>query len=179
MRKLIVEAEVSLDGIVNSPDIWGEVFKHHSKDVTDYLHQLLLSQDALVLGRKTYEAFAKVWPEMDNENAEKINGMPKYVASRTLDPALDWNATLIEGNIPEEILRLKQENGNNLLQYGIGELTHTMLKNKLIDEIQLIVYPFTFGKGERWFDVIDVSSFGLLDSKSFSSGAILLRYQPK
>lgn len=103
--------------------------------------------------------------------------MPKYVASRTLEQPLDWNASLIQGNVVEEIQKLKQ--GNDLLQYGIGELTNTMLKNELIDEIQLMVFPFTFGKGERWFDILDISNFDLLDCKAFSSGAVLLRYQPK
>lgn len=104
--------------------------------------------------------------------------MPKYVASRTLKQPLDWNATIIQDNIVEEILKLKQKLGNGLIQYGIGELTDTMLKNELIDEIQLIVFPFTFGKGERWFEIIDISNFKLLDCKSFRSGAILIRYQP-
>lgn len=105
--------------------------------------------------------------------------MPKYVASRTLKQPLKWNATLIQDNIAEEIRKLKQKLENGLIQYGIGELTDTMLKSELIDEIQLIVFPFTFGKGERWFDIIDIGNFELLDCKSFRSGAILLRYRPK
>ena len=179
MRKLIVEAEVSLDGVVNNPGIWGEIFKYHTEDVTDYLNKLLFSPDALILGRKTYEVFAQVWPERKGEMADRINSMPKYVASRTLKQRLNWNSTLIQNNVVEEIGKLKQEPGNELLQYGIGELTNTLLKNGLIDEIQFLVYPFTFGKGERWFDIIDTSRFELLECKSFSSGAILLRYQPK
>jgi len=177
MKKLIVEAEVSLDGVVNNPDIWAEIFKYHSNDVTTYLHELLLAQDALVLGRKTYEVFAHVWPERDDENAKKINSMAKYVASRSLKQSLDWNSTLIQGNLTEEIQKLKDEPGNSLLQYGIGELTNSMLQHKLIDEIQLMIFPFTFGKGERWFDILDVSSFELLACKPFSSGAVLLRYR--
>jgi len=178
MRKVIVEAEVSLDGVVNSPDIWGEIFKYHSEDVTDYLHRLLFSPDALILGRKTYEVFAQVWPERDGDMAQRINGMPKYVASRTLKQPLAWNANLLQGNVADEIRRLKQEPGKDLLQYGIGELTNTMLQNKLIDEIQLMVFPFTFGKGERWFDILDAGSFALLECRSFSSGVVLLRYRP-
>lgn len=178
MSKLIVEAEVSLDGVVNNPDIWAEIFKYHSEDVIEHLNNLLATPDALILGRKTYQAFAQVWPERNDENAIRINSMPKYVASRTLKQPLDWNATLIQGNVVEEIRKLKQELGNGLIQYGIGELTDTMLKNELIDEIQLIVFPFTFGKGERWFENIDIGNFELLDYKSFRSGAILLRYQP-
>jgi dihydrofolate reductase len=179
LRKIIVEAEVSLDGVVNSPDIWAEIFKYHSEDVTDYLNKLLFSPDALILGRKTYEAFAQVWPERKGEMADKINSMPKFVASRTLKEPLKWNSNLIQGNIADAINKLKQQSGKSLLQYGIGELTNTMLKNGLIDEIQLIIFPFTFGKGDRWFNIIDFNSFELLDCKSFSSGAILLCYTPK
>lgn len=179
MKKIIVEAEVSLDGVVNSPDIWGEIFKYHSEDVTDYLNKLLFSPEALILGRKTYEVFAQVWPERKDEMADRINRMPKYVASGTLKQPLDWNASLIQGNVVEGIRKLKQEPGKDLLQYGIGKLTKTMFENGLIDELQLMVYPFTFGKGDRWFDILDGGNFGLLECKSFSSGVLLQRYQPK
>lgn len=179
MKKLIIEAEVSLDGVVSSPDIWVEIFKYHSDDVAGYLHSLLLDADALIMGRKTYEFFAQVWPERNDENALKINPMPKHVASRKLSPPLKWNASLIQGDLVEEIRRLKRDPGNSLLQYGIGELTNTLLKNDLIDEIRLMVFPFTFRQGERWFDVIDACNFQLLETKSFSSGVLLLRYQPR
>jgi dihydrofolate reductase len=179
MKKFIVEAEVSLDGVVNNPDIWAKIFEYHTEDVTDYLNKLLFSPDALILGRKTYQVFSEVWPLRDDEAAKHINSMPKYVASRTITQPLNWNSTLLQGDVAHEVYQLKQEPGGTLLQYGIGELTKTMLKNKLVDEIQLIVFPFTFGKGERWFDIIDNSKFQLLDSKSFRSGAVLLRYQPE
>lgn len=178
MRKLIVEAEVSLDGVVNNPDIWAEIFKYHSEDVVRYLDALLGSPGALIMGRKTYEVFAKVWPARGGEMAKRINGMPKYVASRTSKPPLDWNSTLMRGDVAGEILKLKKQQGGSLLQYGVGELTRTLLKERLIDELQLIVFPFTFGKGERRYDVLDASRFQLLECKSFSSGAILLRYRP-
>lgn len=178
MKKLIVEAEVSLDGVVNSPDIWPEIFKYHSDDLADYLNALLARPDALVLGRKTYEVFAHVWPQREGAMADRINGMPKYVASRTLKNPLAWNAHLIERDVVEKILKLKQEPGDCLLQYGIGELTNTALRGGAIDELQLIVFPFTFGKGERWFDVLDATKFQLMDCRPFHSGALLMRYQP-
>ncbi len=179
MRKIIVEAEISMDGVVNNPEIWNEIFKYHSEDVAAYLSELLFSPDALILGRKTYEFFAQVWPERNDAMADKINSMPKYVASRTLEPPLAWNATLVRGDVVAGLRKLKQEPGKSLLQYGIGELTRTMLQNGLIDEIQLMVYPFVFGRGERWIDILDTGDFELLDSRSFSSGVLLLRYKPK
>lgn len=179
MGKLIVEAEVSIDGVVNTPDIWGEIFKYHSEDVTNYLHSLLLSADMLVLGRKTYEFFSEVWPERCDENAEKINSMTKHVASRNPNLPVKWNASLIKDDLVAEIQALKRQPGRVLLQYGIGELTKDMLKNGLIDEFQLMVFPFTFGHGERWFDIIDPFVFQLLECRAFISGTLLLRYQPK
>ena len=105
-----------------------------------------------LMGRKTYEFFAQVWPTREGKQADKINNMPKYVASRTLDEPLQWNATLIKGDTPAEIRKLKEEPGKSLLQYGVGELTHTMLKHNLVDEFHLLVFPFTFGAGPRIFD---------------------------
>lgn len=178
MRKIIVEAEVSLDGIVNSPDIWAEIFKYHSDDVTEHLNNLLFVPEALLMGRVTYEVFAEVWPARTGKEAEQINKMPKYVASRTLKEPLDWNATLIKGDVAEEIRKLKQKPGKDLLQYGVGELTHTMLNHGLVDELQLLVFPFTFGKGGRWFDNMDIRHLKLIDCKTFDSGVVALRYQP-
>jgi dihydrofolate reductase len=176
MRKIIVEAEISLDGIVNSAEIWPEVFKYHTDDVTDYLNKLLSSSDALLLGRLTYEIFAQVWPARTGEQADWINQMPKYVASRTLREPLRWNSTLIQGDVVEELHKLKRTGGKDLVQYGVGELTRTMLNHGLVDELQLLVFPFTFGKGGRWFDNMDIKHFKLIDCKTFKSGAILLRY---
>ena len=179
MGKIIVEAEVSLDGIMgDGPDFWGQVFKYHSNDVSDYLNNLLLAPDALLMGRITYEGFAEIWPSREGKMADRINSMPKYVASRSLKEPLAWNASLIKGDPANEIGKLKQEPGKDLLQYGVGELTHTMLKHDLVDELRLLVFPFTFGKGQHIFENMDINTLKLLDTKTFSSGAIALHYQP-
>jgi dihydrofolate reductase len=180
MRKIIVEAEVSLDGVSDGggPDFWQQVFKYHSDDVTGYLNDLLLTPEALLMGRITYEGFAEVWPTREGKMADHINRMPKYVASKTLKEPLAWNATLIKGDVAAEIGKLKQEPGKALLQYGLGELTNTMLRHGLVDEVRLLVFPFTFGKGQRTFENIDTTTFKLLDTKTFTSGAVVLTYQP-
>src|SRR5688572_17410184 len=115
MRKIIVEAEVSLDGAIGGegPDFWAQVFKYHGEDVVDYLNDLLSIPDALLMGRKTYEVFAQVWPSREGEQADRINSMPKYVASRTLKAPLAWNATLLEGDIAKEIGKLKEQPGRD------------------------------------------------------------------
>ena len=179
MRKIIVEAEVSLDGIMgDGPDFWGQIFKYHSDDVADYLNNLLFVPDALLMGRITYEGFAEIWPSREGKMADRINRMPKYVASRSLKEPLAWNATLLKGDPAQEIGKLKQEPGQELLQYGVGELTHTMLKHELVDELRLLVFPFTFGKGVRIFENMDLNRLKLLETQTFSSGVIALHYQP-
>jgi dihydrofolate reductase len=181
MRKMVVEAEVSLDGVMGGEnvDFWKQLFAFHSADVEQYLQELLFMPDALVMGRKTYEGFAKVWPTRQGKDADKINGMPKYVASRTEKEPLQRNATLIKGDVVEEIRKLKHEPGKGLLQYGVGELTHTMLEHGLVDELRVLVYPFSFGKGPRLFEQMGVNTLKLLDTKTFTSGVVALHYQPQ
>jgi dihydrofolate reductase len=181
MRKIIVEAEVSVDGAMGgeNTDFWKQVFPYHSPDVVAYLNDLLFTPDALLMGQKTYEVFAMVWPTREGKDADRINNMPKYVASRTLKEPLTWNATLIKGDVVEALKKLKQGPGNDLLQYGVGELTHTMLQHGLVDELRILVYPFAFGEGPRIFEHMGVNTLKLLEAKTFSSGVVALHYQPQ
>jgi dihydrofolate reductase len=181
MRKVIVEAEVSLDGILGGDyeDFWKKIFQFHSADVTEYLNQLLLMPDALLMGRKTYEGFAMIWPTRQGEMADRINGMPKYVASRTQQEPLGWNAALLKGDVGQEIKKLKQAPGKSLLQYGVGELTQTMFEHGLVDELRILLFPFTFGKGPRMFEQMDMNTLKLLETRTFSSGVVALHYQPE
>jgi dihydrofolate reductase len=181
MRKIIVEAEVSIDGAMGGDkmDFWKQLFAFHSADVQEYLSDLLFMPDALLMGQKTYAGFAKVWPTRQGKDADRINSMPKYVASRTQKEPLEWNATLMKGDVVEEIRKLKQEPGRALVQYGVGELTHTMLQHGLVDELRILVYPFSFGEGPRIFEHMGVNALKLLDTKTFSSGVVALRYQPQ
>jgi dihydrofolate reductase len=181
MRQIIVEVEVSIDGGLggNNADFWKQVFPAHSPDVREYLMDLLFTPDALLMGRKTYEGFAQIWPTRSGKDADKINNMPKYVASRTLNAPLQWNATLLTGDAATEIKKLKQEPGKSLLQYGVGELTQTMLQHGLVDELRVLVYPFAFGgDGPRLFEHMGLHPLKLLDTKTFTSGVVALYYQP-
>ena len=179
MRKIIVEAEVSVDGAMGADkmDFWKQVFPFHSEDVVEYLNDLLFMPDALLMGKKTYESFAQIWPTRQGKDADRINGMPKYVASRSLKEPLAWNATLIGGDVVEELRKLKQAPGQSLLQYGVGELTHTLLKAGLVDEVRILVYPFSFGEGPYLFEHMGVNTLELLEAKTFKSGTVALHYQ--
>jgi dihydrofolate reductase len=181
MRKIIVEAEVSVDGAMGGEnvDFWKQNYPLHRGDLEEYLNDLLFTPDALLMGQKTYQFFAKVWPGREGKMAARMNSMPKYVASRTQKEPLEWNATLLKGDVAGEIRKLKQQPGKSLLQYGVGELTHTMLKHGLVDELRVLVCPFTFGEGPRIFEHMGVSTLKLLDTKTFSSGVVALYYQPQ
>ena len=180
MGKVIVEAEVSLDGVMGGEmDFWQQIFQFHTPDVQEYLDNLLLMPDALLCGRETYQGFAEIWPTREGKMADRINSMPKYVASRTLPEPLTWNATLIKGDVVEEIRKLKQEYSKGLLQYGVGELTQTMLKAQLVDEVRFLVFPFAFGEGPRIFEQMGVNTLKLIETKTFSSGVVALHYEPQ
>jgi dihydrofolate reductase len=180
MRKIIVEAEISLDGGLGGENMnfWKETAAFRSADVTEYLNDLLFMPEALVMGAKTYESFAQIWPTRQGEDADRINSMPKYVASRRLKEPLTWNAVLIKGAAAEAIQKLKQEPGKGLVQYGVGELTHTMFQAGLVDELRILVYPFTFGEGPHIFDHMGVNTLKLLETRTFSSGVVALHYKP-
>lgn len=180
MRKIIVEAEISVDGAMGGEnmDFWNQAFQYHSTDVDEYLNDLLFMPDALLMGQKTYTFFAQVWPARQGEAAERMNSMPKHVASRSLKEPLQWNATLIKGDVAESIKRLKQEPGNVLLQYGVGALTHTILNHGLVDELRFVVFPFAFGDGPRIFEHMGINPLKLVDTRVFSFGAVALHYQP-
>ena len=180
MRKIIVEVEVSVDGAMggDNMDFWKQTAPFHGADVQEYLSALLFMPDALLMGRKTYESFAQVWPARQGKDADRINGMPKYVAARSLQEPLQWNARLIQGDVAEAIRQLKQEPGQGLAQYGVGELTRTMLKDGLVDELRVLVYPFAFGEGPRIFEHMGVQTLKLLDTRTFSTGVVALIYQP-
>jgi len=181
MKRVIVECEVSVDGVKGGENLefWKQIFAFHSPDVQEYLTELLFMPDALLMGRKTYESFAKVWPTRQGKDADRINGMSKYVASRTQKEPLQWNATLVKGDVAEEIKKLKERPGNGLVQYGVGELTRTMLEHGLVDEFRILVYPFAFGEGPRIFDRMGVNTMKLVDTRTFSSGVVALHYHPK
>jgi dihydrofolate reductase len=181
MRKLIILVEMSLDAVEDNPNLWGLIFEHHNDETTAAFTEQFNRTDLLIMGRITYESFAEVWPMRGDEDpiAAKMNGMPKLVASRTLKSPLNWNASLIEGDVVEAIRQAKQQPGQDIVQFGVGELTHTLLDAGLIDELRFSIIPAMVGSGQRVFDNIDTTKLNLLHTRTFSSGIIELQYQPK
>jgi dihydrofolate reductase len=189
VRKLVVLTFVTLDGVIQAPggpeeDTSGG-FKHGGWTVgywDDFMGQVMGVQMAepfdLLLGRKTYEIFAAYWPNAKNEPlAHKLNEAKKYVVSTTLSK-LDWNnSNLITGDIVDEIKKLKKRDGPEIQVHGSSNLIQTLLKNDLVDEFRLKIFPVTIGTGKRLFgDGTIPASFRLLESQVSTTGVIVATY---
>jgi dihydrofolate reductase len=186
MRKVIVSEYVTLDGVMEDPG-GAEGFKHGGwsfgfggEEQQKYKFEELFATDALLLGRRTYEGFAAAWPNMPGagEYGERMNSLPKYVVSTTLS-VVTWNATLIKGDLAEELSRLKQQPGQDMVIFGSGELVRTLHERDLIDEYRLMVFPVVLGSGKRLFpEGSKQKVLRLVETRTFSSGVVILTYQP-
>lgn len=179
MRKIIATEYVTLDGLMEEPGKWA--FPFWSDEAAKFKFDELFASDALLLGRITYEGFAKAWPSMTDEGgfSDRMNNIPKFVVSTTLDKA-EWNnSTVIKENVVEEITRLKQHPGKDILLAGSGQLLHTLMQHDLIDEYRFMLHPIVLGSGKRLFrDGIDTKTLKLVDTKTFSTGIVVLTYEP-
>jgi dihydrofolate reductase len=182
MGRLVVNNAMSVNGAFEAPqpppDGW-LVLDDHSNQVS--LDQLLVA-DAMVLGRKTYEGLAAVWPTLADDPAmgvfaARINSMPKYVASRGLQEPLEWNATLLKGDLAETIPAIKDRHGL-LIVSGAGELTHALTALGLVDEYWFWVSPYLWPAGPRIFDGVGPVPLELIGSTTFPSGVVRLAYRP-
>jgi dihydrofolate reductase len=186
MSRLVVTEYLSLDGVMEDPG-GAEQFEHGgwtvpywSDELGEYQFAGLRASDALLLGRVTYQEFAAAWPNMEHEAgpfAERMNSLPKFVATTTVDQ-LEWNATPLKGDVAAEVARLKQQPGQDLLVYGSGALVRTLMQHNLVDEFRLIIYPVVLGNGKRLFEGASTASLKPLGVKTFSSGVVALSYQP-
>lgn len=178
MRKLIESTHVSLGGEIGSPQEWAAAYLNDEH--MQYANGLLFSADALLLGRRTYEGLAKGYMTMDRtEFVDRMNNLPKYVASTTLKDAI-WNATIIQGDVGTFVADLKQQPGRNIVKYGTGRLDDTLLAQNLIDEFHFLLTPAAVGRGQHLFEDIQTQPhLTLVDMKRFTNGVVLLIYTPK
>jgi dihydrofolate reductase len=176
MRKLVESTFVTLDGVISEPQSWSPPY--WDDEHAAYARKLLFAADALLLGRETYEGFAQAWPERSGDDfTDRINSIPKYVASRTLGEAT-WNAAVIQGDVAEAVAELKQEPGESILKYGTGELDRTLLAHGLLDELHFWVFPVLAGSGQRLIDGIETTHLKLVETTRFGSGIVVLTYTP-
>ena len=187
--RLVVTAFVTLDGIIEAPgfdehrsgrNAWALRFQTDEDEVFNKAQAL--SADAFLLGRRTWQIWAAFWPTQsagDDELTDRMNSIPKYVVSNTLKRA-DWNnTTIISGDVPARIAELKAQGDGDLLVYGSADLVDELFRHHLIDEYRLLVYPVILGSGKRLFrDRLDTSYLRLVESRTFGSGVVLLRYVP-
>jgi len=186
MGRIVVTEFISLDGVIEDPG-GSEDFKYggwsfeidRGEEGDKFKLDEALDAEALLLGRKTYEGFAAAWPSRDGEFADKFNNMPKYVVSSTLkDP--DWtNSTVLDGDLSEEVSKLRQDVDGDIVVHGSAQLVQALVENGLVDELRLMVFPVVLGAGKRLFgETSDKQRLRLSDSKTVGDGVQILTYEP-
>jgi len=178
MRKLIESTLVSLDGVVGSPEKWAMPF--WDDENKRYALSRLSEVDAFLLGRVSYEKFAASWSQIKGDDYfDRINSLPKFVASTSLRETT-WNATLIKGDVAEEVSKLKKQPGKNIMKYGTSQLDRTLIEHNLIDEFHFSIFPIAVGSGPRLFDGVDTTRLRLklTGTTSFRNGVVVLSYIP-
>jgi len=178
VRRVIVSVYVTLDGVMEDPQNW--LFPFWNDDVGKYAHEQLFAADALLVGRVTYDTFAEAWPSRSDPEgfADRMNSLPKYVASTTLERA-EWNnAHLLGSDVAADVAKLKASEGGDILMYGSPTLMRSLMEHGLVDEYKLWVVPLVLGKGKRLFTGDNSETMKLTDSKVFDSGLVILTYEP-
>jgi dihydrofolate reductase len=184
--RIVVTEFVSLDGVMEDPG-GSEDFEHggwtfeidRGEEGNKFKLDEAVEADALLLGRVTYEGFAAAWPSREGEFADKFNSMPKYVVSSTLGEA-EWNnSTVLEGDVPDEISKLRQGQDGDIVVHGSARLVQTLVEHDLVDELRLMVFPVVLGSGKRLFgETSDKKRLRLADSKTVGDGIAILIYEP-
>jgi dihydrofolate reductase len=180
MRKIVAGLLISLDGVVESPDQWG-----WSQYMNDEMIQGIVAgveqADTVLLGRRTYLGFADLWPKQGSDvpMADFLNNSPKYVVSTSLD-TLAWQpANLIRGDLAEQLMKLKQQSGRDILIPGSPRLVWSLLRDVLLDELSLNVCPVVVGSGMRLFDELtNPVRLKLVQSSTLSNGMLGVTYRP-
>ena len=188
MGRIVVTEFVSIDGVMEDPgggesyERGGWAFEVERGEEGDRFKLAELQEaDAQLLGRVTYEGFAKAWPGMTDDVgfADKMNSMPKYLVSSTLKDPSWTNTTVLDGDVVEEIAKVKREVDGVILVAGSAKLVHTLIEHDLVDELRLMVFPIVLGHGKRVFaDTSAKKRLRLVDSQVVGDGVVVLTYQP-
>jgi dihydrofolate reductase len=185
MARIVVSEFVSLDGVMEDPggaedfEHGGWTFEIERGDGDRFKMEETRESDALLLGRVTYEGFAAAWPSREGAFADKFNGMPKYVVSSTLEDPEWSNTTVLDGDVVEEVSKLRRETQGDIVVHGSAQLVQTLLEAELVDELRLMVFPVLLGSGRRLFGSTDGKRrMRLADSKTVGDGVAILIYEP-
>ena len=189
MGKIVISENVSLDGVVQDPT-GEEGFRHGGwfdqigdKDREEWAKVELdeaLGAEALLLGRRSDEWFAARWPSRTGEWADRLNSLPKYVVSSTLQEPKWSNSTVLKGDVVTEVSKLKQELDGDIVVYASIQLVHTLMEHDLVDELRLMIYPVVLGAGERLFgETSDKKPMRLVDTRTVGDGLAFLTYETR
>ena len=179
MRKIVSGMFISLDGVVDGLETWH--FPLFNEEMGEVITAMMADADAALFGRKTFEEFAGYWPTHEGDDkdfADFINTIPKYVVSTALKNT-DWqNSTILSGDLKEDITALKQQPGKNITMTGSATLVRSLLRENLLDELQLLVHPVLAGGGMRLFDGLEVQrNLTLVEARPLSNGVLHLTYR--
>ncbi len=179
MRKIVAVLWVSLDGVMESPERWAHLY--FNDEMAKVAGSGQAAADTLLLGRRTYQEFAAYWPDQTSDVpfADYMNNTRKLVASRTLKSAEWQNSTLIKGDVVEELTRLKQQPGKNITILGSATLVRSLLRDGLLDELNLWLVPIVLATGKRLFeDGSDRVPLKLVEARTFGTGVVSVTYAP-
>jgi dihydrofolate reductase len=187
MGKIVISTNASLDGVVQDPDgqegfrRGGWFGKYGGNDLEEWskvFFEESMESEALLLGRRTDEWFASRWASRSGDWADRLNSMPKYVVSATLDAPCWGNATVLRGDVVDEVTRLKQELDGDIVIYASYQLARTLIDHDLVDEVRLVVFPVVLGTGERLFgETGDQKPMRLVDTTTIGDGLTRLTYE--
>jgi dihydrofolate reductase len=183
MGRLVINNSMSVNGAFEAPVPEPDGWLVLDADSNQFSLEQFFAADAMVLGRKTYEGLAAVWPQLAHDPAletfaDQMNSMPKYVASRSLREPLEWNAELLEGDLAESVTALKERHGRTLVAVGAGELANSLITLGLVDEFWFWVSPSLWPAGPRIFDGVGPVRLELIGATTFGSGVVRLAYRP-
>jgi dihydrofolate reductase len=173
VSRLAISLAMTVDAVMEVHEWYVSEGEHDSASLAQFEPPA-----AMLLGRKTFEGLAGFWAPLEGPWADRLNAMPKFVASRTLREPLDWNATLLDGDAAEAVPKLKDRLDGDLILIGCGELARNLLAAGVVDELRFWVHPAVWGRGGRPFEGDESVGLRLLEARPFDSGVTLLRYEP-
>ena len=191
MSKLVVTTFVTLDGVMQAPggpdedrdsgfEHGGWVVPHFDEATGEFMDEVFGRVGSFLLGRKTYDIFAQHWPHITDENdpvASKLNSLPKYVASRSLETA-DWQNSTVIRDVPTEVAALKEQPGDELQVHGSGNLIQSLLEHDLVDAYNVLTFPVVLGTGKRLFEPgAEPGALRLTESRTTPNGVVISCYE--
>jgi dihydrofolate reductase len=187
MGKIIVSENISLDGVIEDPrgeeslgrgDWFTWISEKDREQWAQVLITEMLAAEALLLGRRTYEYFAARYPSRTGELADRLNSIPKYIVSTTLQDPQWTNSEVLKGHVVNEVSTLKQTITGEIVVYASGQLAHALIEHDLVDELRLMTFPFVVGAGERLYsDTHSLKPMHLVDTGTVGDGLALLTYR--